>query len=171
MAEVVYRPIGVIRTPFRSLEQMPIQPRWAEGIRGTVEVLPEYGEGLAYLEGFSHVILLYHLHLSKPASLRVVPFLDTKERGVFATRAPARPNPIGLSVVRLLGVSDRALDVEGVDILDCTPLLDIKPYVPAFDSVEEFSIGWLAAGGRDREDPRSDGRFAASGSSEDEEGG
>jgi tRNA-Thr(GGU) m(6)t(6)A37 methyltransferase TsaA len=124
---------------------MPIQPSRAKGTRGTVEVLPEYAEGLADLEGFSHIILIYHFHRSTGHRLKVVPFLDTEERGVFATRAPSRPNAIGLSLVRLVSVEKNRLSVEGVDILDGTPLLDIKPYVPDFDEKTDVRLGWLEA--------------------------
>ena len=138
---------------------MPIQPSGAKGIKGTVELMPEYAEGLQDLEGFSHVILIYHLHLSTGFSLKVKPFLDDQLRGVFATRAPQRPNPIGLSVVRLKEIKGNILHIEDIDIVDGTPLLDIKPYVPEFDVQETVRIGWLSEkiGKASRE--RSDGRF------------
>ena len=120
-------PIGIIRTPHKNLEGMPIQPSGAEGILGTVEVEESFREGLLDLDGFSHIYLLYFFHLSKSFNLVVKPFLDNTPHGVFATRAPKRPNPIGISVVSLLGVDDRTLRVEGVDMADGTPLLDIKP--------------------------------------------
>lgn len=122
---------------------MPIQPAGAQGVAGTVEVDPAYEEGLADLEGFSHLCLLYHLHLSEGYALVVKPFLDDTPRGLFATRAPKRPNPIGLSVVRLVRVEGCRLYVENVDVVDGTPLLDLKPYVPAFDAPEEVRLGWL----------------------------
>ena len=154
-----FRPIGVIHTPFERTEGMPIQPSGAAGIRGTVDVLPEFAEGLKDLDGFSHVTLVYHLHRAKPHRLIVVPFMDTEPRGVFATRAPSRPNPIGLSTVRLIAVRGSTLEVEGVDMLDGTPLLDIKPYVPEFDGETEIRVGWLERHrGRSR-GHRSDGRF------------
>lgn len=120
-------PIGIIRTPHKNLEGMPIQPSGAQGILGTVEVEESFREGLLDLDGFSHIYLLYFFHLSKSFNLVVKPFLDNTPHGVFATRAPKRPNPIGISVVSLLGVDDRTLRVEGVDMADGTPLLDIKP--------------------------------------------
>ena len=159
MTAVVYRPIGVIHTPFITTAGMPIQPRGAPGVLGTVDVFEEFQAGLADLDGFSHVILLYHLHRASTTKLRVVPFLDTIERGIFATRAPVRPNPIGLSVVRLRSVSGGTLEVENVDILDGTPLLDIKPYVPDFDCFEVDSTGWYASSGRCLQEGRSDDRF------------
>lgn len=138
---------------------MPIQPSRARGVRGAVVVFPEFAEGLADLDGFSHIILLTHLHRAKPYRLRVVPFLDTVERGLFATRAPSRPNPIGLSVVRLLKVDGNRLEVEDVDLLDETPVLDIKPYVPDFDRSVDIRLGWLEEARRRA--GRSDARFEA----------
>ncbi len=140
---IEYRPIGVIHTPFADLQGMPIQPSRGKGVRGTVEVFAEFAEGLTDLDGFSHIVLLYHLHRSHGYRLRVIPFLDTTERGLFATRAPKRPNPIGLSVVRLLTVEGNRLTVEDLDILDGTPLLDIKPYVGDFDRRDAVRMGWL----------------------------
>jgi len=140
---IEYRPIGIIHTPFSEPKGMPIQPSRGRGVRGTVEVFAEFAEGLADLDGFSHIVLLYHLHRSRGYKLRVIPFLDTSERGLFATRAPKRPNPIGLSVVRLLGVEGNRLTVEDLDILDGTPLLDIKPYVGDFDRRTDVRMGWL----------------------------
>ncbi len=159
--DVNLRPIGIIHTPFTSTENMPIQPAGAVGVRGTVEVFAEFVEGLRDLAGFSHIVLLYHFHRAGPAMLTVTPFLDDQERGVFATRAPRRPNPIGLSVVRLLDVEDNRLQIEAVDMLDGTPLLDIKPYVVIFDAAQEIRQGWLE--GRSPEDiqkRRSDERFS-----------
>jgi len=122
---------------------MPIQPSGAVGTKGTVEIKPEYKEGLDDVDGFSHVILLYHFHLSQDFSLKVNPFLDDSHHGVFSTRAPRRPNPIGLSIVKLIRVENNILHIENIDIIDNTPLLDIKPYVPAFDIHEVEKIGWL----------------------------
>ena len=122
---------------------MPIQPSRGRGVRGTVEVAPEFADGLADLDGFSHVVLIYHFHRSQGFDLRVTPFLDTEKRGLFATRAPRRPNAIGLSVVCLLGIEGNRIAVQDLDILDGTPLLDIKPYVPEFDHRTEVCEGWL----------------------------
>jgi len=135
-------------------------PAGAAGVRGTVEVLEAYRDGLADLDGFSHIVLLYHLHLSEGYKLRVVPFMDTVERGLFATRAPKRPNAIGLSVVQLDRIEDGILHVQNVDIVDGTPLLDIKPYVPEFDSPGEIRTGWLEEVRRTVLDRRADDRFA-----------
>lgn len=141
--EIVYRAIGVIHSPFKTLKSMPVQPVSDASARGIVEVEPEYQEGLADLEGFSHLILIYHFHLAHSCNLTVLPFLDNENRGVFATRAPSRPNPIGLSIVGLTGVDKNRLDVAQLDILDGTPLLDIKPYVPEFDHRPNARAGWF----------------------------
>lgn len=138
---------------------MPINPKGGRGVAGTVEVLPEYADGLRDLEGFSHVMLIYHFHLSKGHTLLVKPFLDDVERGVFATRAPRRPNSIGLSTVRLLRVEGTTLHVEDLDIVDGTPVLDIKPYVPEFDDREGARIGWLTGRAQEARMARADGRF------------
>jgi tRNA-Thr(GGU) m(6)t(6)A37 methyltransferase TsaA len=134
----VFQPIGVIYSPFSDKAQTPIQPVRSQAL-GQVVVEPQYTDGLQDLEGFSHIILLYVFHHSEGYTLKVKPFLDDQWRGLFATRYPYRPNPIGLSVVRLLARKDNILDIEGVDMLNGTPLLDIKPYVPEFD---ETRTGW-----------------------------
>ena len=154
-----YRPIGIIHSPFKSLEGMPIQPIGAIGVRAEVEIFPEYVEGLQDLEGFSHIILLYHCHLSKAYKLKVKPFLDDVERGLFATRAPARPNPIGMSVVRLIQIERTTLSVQDIDIIDKTPLLDIKPFVPDFDVRKTAKTGWLEKKAQNVEKISDDGRF------------
>ena len=144
MKKIVYEPIGIIHSPFKDIKGMPIQPTGAKGIAGTIEIYPEFAEGLKDLEGFSHIILIYHFHLSKGYSLKVKPFMDENLRGVFATRAPKRPNPIGISVVKLRKIEGNILNIEDVDIVDGTPMLDIKPYVPEFDVQEIEKIGWLS---------------------------
>ncbi|MDP2798472.1 MAG: tRNA (N6-threonylcarbamoyladenosine(37)-N6)-methyltransferase TrmO [Deltaproteobacteria bacterium] len=144
MKEIILRPIGIIRSPFKDIKGMPIQPTAARGVTGTIEIEPEYVDGLRDIEGFSHLILVYHFHLSEGYSLEVMPFLDDHLHGVFATRAPRRPNPIGISTVRLVKVEGRTLQIEDVDVVDGTPLLDIKPYVPEFDSPKAKRIGWLS---------------------------
>jgi tRNA-Thr(GGU) m(6)t(6)A37 methyltransferase TsaA len=140
--EVSMRPIGIIHSPHRQAEKTPIQPTFATGIEGTVEIDPAFEEGLTDLEGFSHLWLIYLFHLAGEPRLTVKPFLEDVPRGVFATRAPRRPNPIGLSLVRLVRRVGRTLYVEDVDILDGTPLLDIKPYVGRFDVREGARCGW-----------------------------
>ena len=157
--EISYRPIGVIHSPFIDIEGMPIQPTGASGIQGTVEVFPEFAEGLKDLEGFSHIILLYHFHRVQEAKLIVTPFMDFQPRGVFATRAPKRPNPIGLSIVKLISIKQNSLHIENVDILDGTPLLDIKPYVPEFDQHRADRVGWLEQAKGKVQSKKSDRRF------------
>lgn len=139
--EFVMRPIGIIHTPFRDPQQTPIQASRSQAV-GRVEVHAEFAEGLQDIDGFSHLVLLYLFDRAAGYSLRVKPFLDDRERGLFATRYPHRPNPIGLSVVRLLLRQENNLTVEGVDMLDDTPLLDIKPYVPDFDMRTDVHAGW-----------------------------
>ena len=138
---------------------MPIQPAGAAGVIGNVEVFEDFRAGLKDLEGFSHIILLYHFHRSQGFNLHVVPFMDSQIRGLFATRAPRRPNPIGLSVVRLLKIGNGLLHIENVDILDGTPLLDIKPYVPDFDAPTEVRTGWLEETGKTVANRKADDRF------------
>lgn len=154
--------IGVVHSPFQQAEGTPIQPARSVGAVGTVELDARYVDGLADLAGFSHLILLTYLHRAKPFSLKVVPYLDTVPRGLFATRAPSRPNPIGLSIVKLLGIAGHVLTVEGLDLLDGTPLLDIKPYFGEFDQPGDVRCGWLDAV-RERE-VVADNRFAVAGS-------
>jgi tRNA-Thr(GGU) m(6)t(6)A37 methyltransferase TsaA len=154
------QPIGIIHSPFVHLEDMPIQPASEISAAGTVEFFEEYGEGLKDLSGFSHVILLYYFHKVSRVDLTVVPFLDTGNKGVFATRAPTRPNPIGLSVVELDGVEGTTLSIRKLDVLDGTPLLDVKPYIPEFDHPEQVRIGWLEGIKRGALGIKSDDRFA-----------
>ncbi len=157
---IEFNPIGVIHTPYTEPKGMPIQPAGAAGVQGTVEVFEAYRGGLADLDGFSHIVLLYHFHKSDGYKLRVVPFMDTVERGLFATRAPKRPNAIGLSVVQLDRIENGVLHVQNVDIVDGTPLLDIKPYVPEFDSPAEIRTGWLDEARKTVSDRCADERFA-----------
>jgi len=142
MEQMTYSPIGIIHSPHKEPEKTPIQPVYAQGITGKIEVYPEYVEGLKDLEGFSHIYLIYHFHKSDKVKLTVKPFLEYVERGLFSTRAPFRPNPIGLSIVKLLKIEDNFIEVENIDILDGTPLLDIKPYTSKFDSFEVLKSGW-----------------------------
>ena len=154
---IEFQPIAIMETPYREPhgDADPTVPRsWRAR---AVVVFPEFVDGLADLDGFSHLILLTHLHRARPFRLKVVPYLDTVERGLFATRAPSRPNPIGLSVVRLLKVDANRLEVEDIDLLDGTPVLDIKPYVPDFDAPVRFRLGWLEEARRRQS--RADDRF------------
>jgi tRNA-Thr(GGU) m(6)t(6)A37 methyltransferase TsaA len=157
--KIEYASIGIIHSPFTEPEGMPVQPAGAKGVKGAVEVFEAFQGGLKDLDGFSHVVLLYHFHRSRGFSLHVVPFMDSKPRGLFATRAPKRPNPIGLSVVRLEKIEDGVLHIRNVDILDGTPLLDIKPYVPKFDALKKVRTGWLQKAGKTVSGRRSDHRF------------
>ena len=159
MVTIKYEPIGIIQTPFKIPEGMPIQPAGAEGVKGTIEIFAEYEDGLKDLAGFSHIILLYHFHRSKGVNLHVVPFMDSQSRGVFSTRAPKRPNHIGLSLVRLRKVDGRTLHIENADILNGTPLLDIKPYVPEFDEATSVRTGWLENARKTVSERKSDKRF------------
>jgi tRNA-Thr(GGU) m(6)t(6)A37 methyltransferase TsaA len=159
MNEIEYKPIGVIHSPFKEPQGTPIQPKGGKGVEGTVEVFSEYVEGLKDLEGFSHIVLVFHFHLTKGYSLQVKPYLDDKEHGVFATRAPSRPNPIGISVVRLERIEGNVLHIRDMDMIDGTPLLDIKPYVPEMNASEVERIGWLEGKVKKLEESTDDGRF------------
>jgi tRNA-Thr(GGU) m(6)t(6)A37 methyltransferase TsaA len=162
MKDVVYKPIGVVHSPFKVPQDVPIQAATAEGVKGSVEVARGYAEGLRDVEGFSHLILVYHCHLAQSYSLLVKPFLDDGLHGVFATRAPSRPNPVGVSIVRLTKLEKNVLHIQDVDIIDGTPLLDIKPFVPQFDQREAEKIGWLTGKIDKMCLSRDDGRFAKS---------
>jgi len=161
MVETIkFEPIGIIHSPFVESAGMPIQPAGAGGIKGRVELKGEYAECLADLEGFSHIILLYYFHKAKSYLPKVKPFLDDTARGVFATRAPNRPNSIGLSIVRLEKIDGTTLYISNLDILDGTPLLDIKPYVPDFESKENIRIGWLSGKSKQVNNKKSDTRMS-----------
>jgi tRNA (adenine37-N6)-methyltransferase len=154
-----FTPIGTIHTPFHDIAGMPIQPNGARGTKGTIEILPAHREGLRDLDGFERVILIYAFHRCTEHLLTVTPFLDTTPRGIFATRSPKRPNAIGLSVVRLTGVDGVHLSIEDADVLDGTPLLDLKPYVPEFDACPGSRCGWLEKVAGNASTVRSDDRF------------
>ena len=160
MTTIQYEPIGIIHTPHRTTEGTPIQPTGAIGVKGTIEIFSEYTAGLKDLAGFSHIFILYHFHLSKKFSLQVKPFLDNQKRGLFATRAPSRPNPIGLSVVRLTGITGNNLQIQDVDVIDGTPLLDLKPYVPEFDVRVVERTGWIGEKTAKITEIADDGRFS-----------
>ena len=152
-------PIGIIRTPFTTLADMPIQPKGAADSEGRIIVEERFAEGLEDIEGFSHLYLLYKFHHAKRMELTVIPFMDDHPRGVFATRSPLRPNHIGLSIVELIGRDGNVLTVKGVDILDNTPIFDIKPYIERFDRVEKSRSGWMTASEEEVRSMRSDKRF------------
>ncbi len=157
--DIPYRPIGIIHSSFTDPRDMPIQPTGASSAPGRAEVFPEFEEGLADLDGFSHIILIYHFHRVRRVDLTVTPFLDAQPHGVFATRAPTRPNPIGLSIVELRRVEGCVLHLDNVDVLNGTPLLDIKPYVPDFDRPRGAKAGWLEKAKTKAQKVRSDDRF------------
>ncbi len=154
-------PIGIIHSPFRQAQGTPVQPFSARDIRGSVEVFAPFLPGLKDLEGFERVWLLFWCDRASAAELLVTPYRDRVKRGLFATRAPARPNPIGISVVRLLEIRKNTLQVAELDILDGTPLLDIKPYVPQYDSYPTARCGWLDADNIDKGTLTADSRFEA----------
>ncbi len=163
MEPVSLRPIGIIRTPFTESAGMPIQAVAAIGVAGRIELDPTLEAGLADLDGFSHLILIYHLDRVTEPRLTVTPFLDDRPHGIFATRAPARPNPIGISTVRLVGIEGVTILIEDVDMVDGTPLLDLKPYVPAFDDRADARTGWLSDRLGPLAETRADERFTSSG--------
>ncbi|CAN5248234.1 tRNA (N6-threonylcarbamoyladenosine(37)-N6)-methyltransferase TrmO [soil metagenome] len=157
--DIVCRPIGIVRSRFTEAVDMPVQTAGAPDEPGRVELQPEFVPGLRDIEGFDYLILLTHLHRCAQERLEVTPFLDTQSHGVFATRAPARPNRIGLSIVRLLRVDGATLHFEGNDMVDGTPVIDIKPYVPRFDVRTTERIGWFAGRLDTLADARSDRRM------------
>lgn len=157
--ELLFTQIGIIHSPFNDPKGTPIQAAAAKGITGTVEVFLAYSEGLEDLDGFSHIILIYYFHRVKETKLKVKPFMDDQLHGVFATRAPNRPNPIGISTVKLLKIEKNILHVEGLDILDGTPLIDIKPYAPGMDDRDAEGIGWLEKNIERLPKTKDDGRF------------
>lgn len=147
MEQVIINPIGVIHTPHKDIKNTPIQPLAAEGVAGTIELLPEFTKGLKDLEGFSHITVLYHFHKINGYELQVVPFMDKEKRGIFACKAPKRPNAIGISTIKLIRIEENILHVEQVDMLDGSPLFDIKPFYPRFDNRNNVSVGWLEKSG------------------------
>lgn len=157
--KICYKSIGKIRTPFKKIKGMPIQSKGSIGIKGTIELKKEFVNGLLDLDKFSHIYLIYHFHKSKDFCLNVIPFLDNRPHGIFATRAPKRPNQIGISVVKLINIKDNILEIENVDMLDGTPLLDIKPYISQFDIYEIEKNGWINDKTNNPNGTRSDNRF------------
>lgn len=143
MQEITYRPIGIVHSDIKSRTGSPIQAVYGPEMKGTIELFPEYQDGLKDLEGFSHLILIFHFHLSSGFTLIQKPFLDDEPRGVFAIRSPRRPNPIGITIVKLEEMKGCDLEISGLDIVDGTPLLDIKPFIPKFDTREAVEVGWI----------------------------
>ncbi len=140
--KIIFHPIGVIHSPHKVVSKTPIQPVFCSDIKGTVVLDAEYADGLKDLQGFSHIYLFYYFHQSQKTCLRLKPYLLDQEHGIFATRAPHRPNKLGMSLVRLMKIKDTILHVKDIDILDGTPLFDIKPYIQRFDSRENTRSGW-----------------------------
>lgn len=138
---------------------MPIQPGGAKNSAATVQLFSQYSEGLKDLQGFSHIYLIYQFHQAKRMELIVTPFMDTVARGVFATRSPLRPNHIGISIVELVEICGHELKIARADILDGTPLLDIKPYIKQFDEVHQSRSGWMQSSVTEVARKRSDRRF------------
>jgi len=159
VTEIKYTPIGVIHSPFAEPSGVPIQGAVEGKADAVAEVFSEFAEGLTDLDGFSHAILIYHFHKSKKYKLKVVPYLDKVKRGVFATRAPSRPNSIGLTVIQILKIEGNKIYFRNADIVDGTPLLDIKPYIPDVDIQSVRKIGWLEGKVYRMETTRDDSRF------------
>jgi tRNA-Thr(GGU) m(6)t(6)A37 methyltransferase TsaA len=156
---VTFHPIGEIHSPYKEPRGMPIQGVFAQ-VEGVVEIYEPYVEGLGDVDGFSHIYIFYAFHRVGQTKLRVKPFLDDAEHGVFATRAPTRPNPLGMSVVKLLAVEGNRIRVGELDVLDGTPLLDIKPYIPKFDYRDHVRAGWYDRVSTEVDRTRADDRFA-----------
>ncbi len=160
MQEISYKPIGIIHSPHKKSKGTPIQPTANNNqTEGFVEIFPQYAEGLSDIENFSHIIIIYHFHLSKNFSLKVKPYMHNKEHGIFAVRAPSRPNPIGFSIVELLERDRNKLKIKQIDILDKTPVLDIKPFVAEFDNRNPQKSGWLKNNIHKLSNSKDDGRF------------
>jgi tRNA-Thr(GGU) m(6)t(6)A37 methyltransferase TsaA len=154
------KPVGIVHSPYKTSKGVPVQPGVAKGAEGRVELFPEYEPALKDLDGFDRIWLVCWFHRARQPKLKVVPYRDTVERGLFATRAPSRPNPIGISPVRLLGVEGNMLHVADIDLLDGTPVLDVKPYSPLFDCFSGSKAGWLDNSKPDAR-RRADDRFEA----------
>ena len=161
MNPVKYEPIGIIHSPFTDRIGIPRQAAGAPEITAKIEIFDEYIDGLSDLDGFSHIVVIFHLHLVQKSSLKAFPPWDHREHGVFATRSPHRPNPIGVSVVRLENIDRNILNISGVDMADGTPVLDIKPYIPQFDIRKVEKIGWLEKNVHKLPSSKDDGRFDA----------
>ena len=160
MEKISYNPIGIIHSSYKQMKGVPIQGALSKNSSGKVEVFPEYESGLKDLEGFSHIILLYHFHLVKGYSLQSKPFLENKKRGIFAIRSPKRPNPIGFSIVKLEKMVGNVLYISEVDIIDGSLLLDIKPYVSKFDVRTDTKDGWLTKKMMEAREHRADNRYS-----------
>jgi tRNA (adenine37-N6)-methyltransferase len=156
---ITYQPIGIVHSPFVEPEGTPIQPAASNGTEAFIEIFPEFADGLKDLDGFSHIYVLFHLHLINKHPLTVIPFLDNEPHGVFSTRSPGRPNPIGISVVQLGKVEGNRLFIKNIDMLDGSPVIDIKPYIQQFDVFETTKNGWYQNRVHNMETKKDDGRF------------
>ena len=141
--EIILKPIGTIHSPFKLGDPVPIQSVAGRDIEGYIELFPEFTDGLKDLDGFSHIILIFHIHLNKKVKMQTRPFMDNVYRGIFATRSPSRPNHLGMSVVRVDYVEENRVYIRDLDILDGTPLLDIKPYLKVINDKDEVKLGWF----------------------------
>ncbi len=141
--EIKFKPIGILHTPFKETTGIPRQAAGAKDVKGELEVFPEYSPGLKDLQDFSHIVIVFNFHKVIAPSLKAHPPWDDKSHGVFATRSPYRPNPIGVSVVKLESVKDNILHITGIDMADGTPVLDIKPYIPDLNPEGKIRLGWL----------------------------
>lgn len=157
--DIHFKSIGVVHSPYKTVENMPVQTSASKDVEAEIEIFEQYKEGISDLEGFSHIYVIFFLNMVREPKLKVIPFLDTVERGIFATRSPARPNPVGLSLVELVSVNENILKIRGVDMLDGTPVIDIKPYVPDFEICENVRKGWFEGNTYKAEKILSDERF------------
>ncbi|HPQ71070.1 MAG TPA: tRNA (N6-threonylcarbamoyladenosine(37)-N6)-methyltransferase TrmO [bacterium] len=160
MDSITLTPIGIVHSPHKQPQGTPIQPCFARGVEGEIEIFPAYAAGLKDVDGFSHLHVIYYFHLAKGYELTATPYADTVPRGLFAIRSPRRPNPLGLSVVRVRGVEGNRLLVAEIDMLDGTPVLDLKPFNPAMDHRDDCRIGWMENRWRADRPLADDGRFA-----------
>lgn len=156
---MIIEPIGMIYTPFKELENMPIQPKGASNTIGKLIIDQKYADGLKDLDGFSHIYLIYHFHKANRTELVTTPFMDSVPRGIFSTRSPLRPSHIGISITKIISIQDNIVTIEGIDILNETPLIDIKPYIPEFESVVDVKTGWMNKNDTDVKLKLSDNRF------------
>lgn len=141
--EMKFKAIGIIHSPYKTVENMPVQTSASKNVEAEIEIFDQYKEGLSDLDGFSHIYVIFFLNMVGEPKLKVIPFLDTVERGIFATRSPARPNAVGLSLAELVSVKGNRIIIRGVDMLDGSPVIDIKPYVPDFEICDNVKKGWF----------------------------
>ncbi len=159
ISNITLKPIGVIHSSFKEPASMPIQSSGVSDAKGHIEIFPEFVDGIRDLNGFSHIYVLFYFHLSQSYNLTPIPFLDTVPRGLFSTRAPRRPNPIGLSIVTIEDIKDNIIQISGIDMVDKTPLLDIKPFIPNFEPKDNVRTGWMTKSPEEILKKKSDERF------------